>query len=230
MGRQRSSRAGSAWSRAAIRMRKPVFVLLFVLCSLHPLFADTVVVFNEIMYHPATNEPAMEWVELHNQQAVDVDLSGWAITGGIDYSFASNTIVRGNGYVVVAVSPTNLMAATGLTNVLGPFAGRLSNNGDTIRLRNNSGRVMDEITYGVEGDWPVGPDGAGASLAKTDRDAASGPAANWRSSEQMGGTPGSDNFPAQGGFVAPAGLVSYWNFNEASGPAIDQASVNHGTL
>src|SRR5260221_7543617 len=61
----------------------------------HALWADTVVVFNEIMYHPATNEPNMEWIELHNQEAVDVDISGWSITGGINYSFASNTIVRG---------------------------------------------------------------------------------------------------------------------------------------
>src|SRR5256885_13055454 len=45
----------------------------------------------------------------------------------------------------------------------------------------------------------------------------------------MNGTPGGDNFPTQG-FVAPSGLISWWNFNEASGPAIDQASVNHGTL
>src|SRR3989449_1696726 len=121
------------------------------------------------------------------------------------------------------------MAMTGSTNVLGPFTGRLGNNGDTLRLRNNSGRVVDEINYGVDGDWPVAPDGSGVSLAKIDRDSASGPAGNWKASEQMGGTPGTDNFPTQG-FVAPSGLISYWNFNEASGPAIDQASVNHGTL
>src|SRR5215211_7359443 len=42
--------------------------------------ADSVVVFNEIMYHPATDEPALEWVELHNQNAVDVDLSDWRLT------------------------------------------------------------------------------------------------------------------------------------------------------
>src|SRR5881275_2798392 len=161
-------------------------ILLVLLSIPAATLADTVVVFNEIMYHPATNEPTMEWVELHNQEAVDVDLSGWAITGGIDYSFASNTIVRGNGYLVLAASPETLMAATGLTNVLGPFTGRLSNNGDTVRLRNNSGRVMDEISYGVEGDWPVAPDGSGVSLSKMDRDAASGPAENWRASEQMG--------------------------------------------
>src|SRR5437016_10515711 len=86
--------------------------------------ADSVVVFNEIMYHPATNEPALEWVELYNQMAVDVDISGWSIGGGIQYSFPSNSIVRGGGFVLVAVSPSALSAATGLTNVLGPFTGR----------------------------------------------------------------------------------------------------------
>ena len=54
-----------------------------LLCTSAAL-ADSVVVFNEIMYHPATNEPALEWVELYDQNSVDVDLSGWRIAGGID--------------------------------------------------------------------------------------------------------------------------------------------------
>ena len=47
--------------------------------------SDSVVVFNEIMYHPAGNESQMEWIELHNQMAVDIDLSDWSIAGGIDF-------------------------------------------------------------------------------------------------------------------------------------------------
>lgn len=128
--------------------------------------ADSVVVFNEIMYHPPTNEAAQEWLELHNQMAVDVDLSGWSLTGGIDFPFAEGTIIPGGGYLVVAASPADLMTATGLTNVLGPFAGRLSNAGEKLELHNNNGRLMDSVTYGVAGDWPVGPDGSGVSLAK----------------------------------------------------------------
>ena len=38
------------------------------------LHADSVVVFNEIQYHPELAEKP-EWIELHNQMAVDVDLS-----------------------------------------------------------------------------------------------------------------------------------------------------------
>src|SRR2546423_4448605 len=138
--------------------------------------ADSSLVFNEIMYHPQTNEAATEWVEVYNQMAVDLDISGWSLDGGAQYTFASNTIIHGGAYLVVAVSPATLIAATGLTNVVGPFIGRLSNSGETLQLKNNSGRVVDTVTYGVDGDWPVAADGAGVSLAKRDPETASDPA------------------------------------------------------
>src|SRR5262249_29114549 len=131
-----------------------------------PLWADSVVVFNEVMYHPATNEPALEWVELYNQNAVDVDLSGWRLSDGIDYTFPSGSIIRGGGYLVVSISPETLRAVASITNVLGPFTGRLSNSGEEIDLRDLNGRRMDSLHYGVDGVWPVGPDGSGVSLAK----------------------------------------------------------------
>ena len=152
--------------------------------------ADSTVVFNEIMYHSATNEAALEWVELHNQMAVDMELSGWSLAKAIQFTFAEGTVLAGGGYLVVAVNPAALMAATGLTNVFGPFSGRLANNGETIELHNKDGRLMDSVTYDVQGDWPSGPDGTGVSLAKYDEDSATSAPANWRMSTQVGGTPG----------------------------------------
>jgi len=176
---------------------KRILVALLALYSISNFSSrgDAVVVFNEVMYHPATNEPAMEWVELRNQLAVDVDISDWSLDGGIQYRFPSNTIVKGRGFLVVALLPSALGALTGQTNIYGPFAGRLGNNGDTLRLLNNSGRLMDELAYGIEAEWPVAPDGSGASLAKLDRDGPTAAPSNWRASEQVGGTPGADNFP-----------------------------------
>src|SRR6185503_15640907 len=131
-----------------------------------PARPDSAVVFNEIMYHPITNESQLEWVELQNQLAVDVDMSQWRLDGGIDYRFPEGTVIRAGGYLVIASSPAALMSATGLTNVLGPFGNRLSNAGERLRLRNNDSRIIDQVTYGVEGDWPVAPDGTGPSLAR----------------------------------------------------------------
>src|SRR5436190_3262800 len=174
-------------------MRKTLFAALLTMAALFTR-ADSVIVFNEINYHPATNEALLEWVELHNQLAVDVDMSGWSIRGGIDYDFPEGTVIPGDGYLVVALSPFNV-TALGLTNVVGPFTGRLSNSGEELRLRNNNDRVVDSVAYSVEDKWPVAPDGAGPTLAKFDPDAASAVPGNWRASTQISGTPGRANFP-----------------------------------
>ncbi len=211
---------------------KKLSCLLLAASTVLPLraLADAVVVFNEIMYHPATTETNFEWVELYNELAVDVDVSEWSISGGINYTFPVGSVIKGRSYAVVAISPAQLAAATGLTGVYGPYTNRLSNNGDVIRLRNNSGRLMDEVSYGVDDSWPIAADGFGVSLAKRDKDSASGPAANWTVSEQIGGTPGVQNFQPANVFVAPPGLVSYWDLNESGTAAIDTVGQNGGTL
>ena len=207
-----------------------LFTILTCLVASRAL-ADTSVVINEIMYHPATNEAALEWVELRNQMAVDVDLSAWSLRGEVEYTFASNTIVRGGAFVLVALSPTTMTNITGSTNGLfGPFTGRLSNSGGTLRLHNNSGRIVDEITYGTEGDWPAAADGSGSSLAKRDRDSASGPAANWTWSEQVGGTPGAENFAVPGAVFPDTLRIAVdtsWKY-DASGADLGTAWRNPG--
>src|SRR5687767_7708880 len=180
--------------------------------------ADSPVVFNEVMYHPLTNESQLEWIELQNQMAVDMDISRWRLDGGISFSFPEGTVIRAGGYLVVAASPSALATATGFANAVGPFVGRLSNAGEELRLRNNNDRVMDEVTYGVEGDWPVAPDGAGPSLARRRANVRGSDARNWLTSAQSGGTPGAENFPIKPPTIlsnAVARIESEWAFNDA---------------
>ena len=190
---------------------------------------DSIVTFNEVMYHPATNEPAMEWVELYNQMSYDMDISGWRLDDGIDFIFPEGTLIRGRSYLVVASDPAVLQAATGLAGVLGPCTSRLSNAGETIELKNNNGRLMDRLSYQSERDWPVAADGAGPSLAKLNPTAASGEATSWSASLQAGGSPGQRNFVPAGTFTAPPGLISYWNFNETNAAVNDLVGGNNGT-
>jgi len=179
--------------------------------------ADSLVVFNEVMYHPATNESALEWVELYNQNATDVDMSGWRFSEGIDYLFPDGTVIAAGGFLVVAISPAHLMVQ-GVTNVVGPFDGRLSNNGEDLRLRDIGNRLMDELDYEVDGDWPVGPDGSGVSLAKRHPNLGSAPAESWAISLQRGGTPGAPNFPdapLTGDRVEVMSLVDTWRYEDS---------------
>jgi hypothetical protein len=171
-------------------LKRYCFIWLLVVCR--ALAGDSVVVFNEIMYHPRDPD-SVEWLELYNQMAVDVDISRWTIDG-IDYTFPTNTVIAGGKYLVVASDPAELMRRSVITNVYGPFAGKLSNSGEKLRLKNHNQRVMDSVDFGTDSPWPAGPDGSGFTLAKRQPALASKNAVNWANSAQPGGTPGSINF------------------------------------
>ena len=157
---------------------------------------DSTVVFNEIMYNPAGGDTSGEWIEFYNQLVVDIDISEWRLTGGIEYEFPDNTVVPGRGYLIVAVDP-EVFTSTTDQQVLGPWEGRLSNAGEELRLYNNDNRLMNSIDYRDDGDWPTGADGTGLTLAKRDRHADSSDASNWTFSDRIGGSLGSANFDEQ---------------------------------
>ncbi len=156
---------------------------------------DSVVVFNELMYHPAEGDVRGEWVELKNLLSVDVDLSGWSLQGGVDYAFPEGSVIPADGYALVVANPPAWPQGTS-TLTVGPFEGALNNAGDNIQLRNNSDRVMDEIHYDDRGDWPVSADGGGSSLAKQDAYWTSRDPKNWSTSYKLRGTPGAANSPS----------------------------------
>ena len=156
--------------------------------------ADNVVVFNEVFYHPTDNDPQHEWIELHNQMYVDVDLSNWSLDGAVQFRFPAGVVIPIGGYVVIAANP-GLVSAGNSSVVYGPWTGKLRDSGDLLTLRNHNGRLMDQLSYQDGAPWPVGADGSGASLAKIRRMMPSGPAENWRASAEIGGTPGRINFP-----------------------------------
>jgi len=164
--------------------------LLTLLACVPAAAQDSAVVINELQYHPENETTQTEWIEIRCLHGVDVDISGWELEGGVNFTFPAGTVIPGRGMLVIARNPAALPGVS----VLGPWTGNLSNSGEEVRLVNNSDRVMDRITYSDDGDWPVGADGSGATLARRDQASAdSGPAA-WAASNQLGGTPGTSNF------------------------------------
>ena len=178
---------------------------------------DGTVVFNEIMYNPLGDDAKTEWVELHNQMSVDIDLSGWRIAGGIGYDFPKGTVLESGDYLVVASDTLTVEQSNGIDGVLGPFTGRMSNSGDELELRNHTNRLMSSVKYNDRGDWPVAADGAGVSVAKRDPQQATETASSWTYSEQIKGTPGAVNFVAESTFTRETLLEfdSEWKFTDS---------------
>jgi hypothetical protein len=194
------------------RLLFPILLLSAAVCQ--PVSAgspDAVVVFNEIHYNPPGPTEDGEWIELFNQMGIKTDVSGWRIKG-LGYTFPQGTIIEPGGYLVVYKSPP--------AGKLGPFSGSLDNNGELLELVNKGERLMDELDYGDYGRWPVEADGSGATLAKRTPYAANKPTENWTYSAQVGGTPGSANFPNASApppttTVPVFGLDKSWRFNES---------------
>ncbi|MFT5409231.1 MAG: hypothetical protein ACI9NC_001952, partial [Verrucomicrobiales bacterium] len=205
----KSSSAVAVWLAIAV-----AFLVLLTVA-----LADSVVVFNEIQYHPAQPTEA-EWIELHNQMSYDVDLSNWKLTGGINFDFATGTVIPTGGYLLVSSDPIGL----GVAGALGPWSGSLTNGGESLRLRNNSNRLMNEIEFSDSGIWPVGADGSGATLAKAEQGTASHLAANWRASAQLGGTPGAENF-SNSTTTGPSTVIvpidATWRYDESGATFAD---------
>ncbi|MBI4603601.1 MAG: lamin tail domain-containing protein [Planctomycetes bacterium] len=122
------------------------------------------VIINEVHYEPTDETKLEELVELYNAGAAAADLSGWYFSDGIRYTFPQGTVMGPGEYLVVAESPEAIQARFGLARVLGPFEGRLSNDGERLLLRNAAGSKEDEVDYGVGFPWPIAPAGKGSSL------------------------------------------------------------------
>lgn len=195
-------------------MKAPRFCLLLALAAL-PARGDSVVVFNELHYHPPGAETTnSEWLELRNQTSVDIDMSGWSLAEGVTFTFPEGTIIPARGYLLVTATLGTVPGA------LGPWSGKLDNGGEDVVLQNNNGRVMDRLDYKTDGKWPVAPDGAGPTLARRAMNLATDEATSWAASRQVGGTPGADNFPATASAVITPvlGFSDSWKLYSAGSP------------
>ena len=121
------------------------------------------VVINELHYHPADPLSRHEFVELYNAGERSVDVSNWSLHGAVGYTFPEKTLIGANRFLVVAEDPDSLSREFEVSS-LGPLQGRLSNEGETLRLVNQEGQTVDAVAYRPGFPWPSGAVGEGSSL------------------------------------------------------------------
>jgi hypothetical protein len=161
------------------------------------------VVVSEIMYYPVTvsgtnliENPDEEFIELYNLSTTNVPLydtafpaNTWRLKGGITYTFPTGAIMPAQSYAIVVhfdpvTNTTALLAFRsrfGLstnTPIIGPFSGRLADEGDTVELYKpdppspppDAGFVpfilVDHISYLPTAPWQTAAAGGGASLQR----------------------------------------------------------------
>ncbi len=172
------------------------------------------IVINELHVDPDIKTDLVEFVELHNAGDSDTDLSGWSLTDAVSYTFPEGTILPSGGYLVVSQDPDAVRAKFG-TDSLGPFTGRLSNEGERVVLRNGLTEVQDSVEYQIGFPWPTVGDAPGYSMELIHPSLDNDLGGSWRSSS--GSTDADQTFVSQNaqwryfkGDQEPSAAVGAW--------------------
>ena len=170
---------------------------------------------SEMMYHPVdpssaevaagfTSANAFEYIEVMNIGNASVDLAGVVFSGAFSFAWPSDdpslrVLPPGARAVIVGnAAAFQLRHAPGpAVRVAGVFDGNLANSGERIVIAGPAGPIRD-FAWDDAAPWPVEADGGGFSLVlnhpRSNPD--HGLPVNWRSSMEVGGTPGEAPGPA----------------------------------
>jgi spore coat protein CotH len=172
------------------------------------------VVISEFIYHPASGDPNLEFVEILNTGLLAENLGNWKIAGGIDYTFPSNTFLPAGQVAVVLPFDPSLPGNDGALSafrthygvggnalLLGGFTGSLSDAGGTVRLFRPDAPpadepdftpmlLEDEVIYSSTYPWPVEAAGGGPSLMRQGPKTWGNDPASWTVAPVQLATPG----------------------------------------
>lgn len=165
-------------------------------------------VVSEIHYNPKGADDA-EFIELLNVGPVRVALDGVQLAAAVEFTFGDELLEAGERVVAVedpaAFSNRYLRAASPFFHapirVAGAWAGDLANGGESVRLLNREGGIIQEFTYRDGGAWPGRADGRGASLQRARPEVPPHYPEHWRASYLHHGSPGRAD-------VAPAVVIN----------------------
>ena len=186
------------WQRMESALRETPFLV-----GSQPATAQNLAI-TEINYNPS--EPssqeltavadidgqAFEYLELQNLGSKTISLGGVKFVDGVNFTFGDLELQAGKNILIVKnQSAFEARYGTNL-NIAGEYEGSLRNSGETLELVGSSGVQIRKFSYGDSGSWPGRADGKGSSLEIIDPKADADSGSNWRSSSEVGGTPGNE--------------------------------------
>lgn len=146
-----------------------LFVFIFLVSWPGTARAYTLILITEIMYDVPGTDTGREWIEVYNSGTTSIDFSSWRLGEGE----TNHKIKEGKGdkilspgaYAVIADNLEKFLADySGYAGVVFESSFSLSNDGETLALKDSTLNALHEITYLKD----VGAAGDGNSLQKID--------------------------------------------------------------
>ncbi|MEZ4987357.1 MAG: choice-of-anchor I family protein [Saprospiraceae bacterium] len=195
--------------------------------------------FTEIMYNPPAGADTLEFVEIWNFEATDVEAGGFVFRdeGSFYFTFPAMTIPANSG-VLLATHAAGAELFYGVSFMDLPGNGNLlGNGGEDLVLENSLGMVIDSVSYDDAAPWPLAADGGGPSLTLIDPALDANVGTSWMAASQVvGQVEGTDVMANPGVYeVFTAATVSFEDdhsiFVETDGTAVIPVQIvgNNGT-
>lgn len=160
------------------------------------IISEVGIVINEINYRSADNFNPEDWVELYNNSGSEVDMSGWYFSDSKNshqFFLPEGTILEDHEFLVLVRDSVLFQSAfPDVSNFIGNMDFGLSGDGELVRLFDDSGVIVDQLTYNDKAPWPEAADGQGPTLALTNPGFDNSDGNNWAASSGNG-TPGAEN-------------------------------------
>jgi hypothetical protein len=142
--------AGTSWAPASISFSTTAW-------------SPPAIVINEIHFNDDDPAGHSEFIELHNPGNAPADLAGAFFDAGINFTLPASTTIPPGGFLIVCEDPDTILRRWGRSgpSVISwqdkttPSWNLLSNNGETIRLRDPSGAIIDVVDYQLGFPWPT---------------------------------------------------------------------------
>jgi hypothetical protein len=161
------------------------------------------IVLSEIYFAPSGSSPLpyAEYVEIFNRSDSAIEMSNWKISDGNTDGMIDAVIIPPHQYLLLCDNSDRALF-TNLNNVVSvqDFPS-LNNDGDNVLLYDNSGLIIDNLTFDNTIYHNPSKDGGGWSVERIDAEFTCGNSANWMASaSSLHGTPGMAN-SVQGNFI-----------------------------
>ncbi len=142
--------------------------------DLPPAQETPAIMFGALDFDPESDDQEQEFIELLNQEPLAADLSGWRVTGGVNFTLPPGTVIPAGGSLYLSPDVTRFrtreISPTGGEQrfVVGPYQGNLSGDGETLDLLDLDGNIRDSKTFsgngeGFDGNGRLDVDGDGLS-------------------------------------------------------------------
>lgn len=169
-----------------------LIISILFFCLFLPLIAQGAsldVVINEIAWMGTENSANDEWIELYNNTGSSINLEGWILKAGDGTPEINLTgTIRSKSFYLLERTDDDTVSGVSADLI---YKGALKNNGEDLKLYDNSGNLIDEVN--CEEGWFAGDNSTKRTMERIDPLISGNNPSSWQTSQNPGGTPKAQN-------------------------------------